>query len=111
MSKRKFWQFHLSTAVLLMLVAGGLMFQNKIPHRLNCFSHDHPELPDVFGWPFPVIWGDGDVWLREESRQIPWSLKAPLLGVALDFGFALLVLAALAASCEHLIRRREARKR
>ena len=29
--KRRFWQFHLSTAILFMLAAGGIMWRNAIP--------------------------------------------------------------------------------
>src|SRR5947199_21744 len=73
--RRRFWQIHLSTAVLMTLIAGFAMYENIVPHRLNCFSQEHPELPDVFGWPFPIVWGNnGYVWLREDSRNIPWTL-------------------------------------
>jgi uncharacterized protein (DUF2062 family) len=35
-SKRRFFQIHLSTAVVLMFVAGGLMWANLVPHRTEC---------------------------------------------------------------------------
>ena len=108
--KRRLWQIHLSTAVLMMFFAGGIMYENKIPHRLHCFTSEHPELPDVYGWPFPVFWGDGWVILREESPRIPWTLRSVSLGVTLDFISAMMMLAAAAFFCEFLIRRRERRK-
>lgn len=42
--KRRFWQIHLSTAVIVMLVAGGFLYLNTLPvFRADEF---------IFGWPY-----------------------------------------------------------
>src|SRR5690242_10785646 len=70
--KRKLWQFHLSTAILLMFVAGGMYYVNSIKSTgcLNAngmrpvaviryvpdgtrIKSDEDNLPMICGWPFP----------------------------------------------------------
>ena len=96
--------------MVLMFAAAGLMFQNSKPYRLHCFVSEHPELPPVRGWPFPAIWGNGDIWLREESKLIPFTLRQgyPALGISLDIAFFLAVLGGMAFVCEWWIRRSKA---
>lgn len=105
---RRFWQFHLSTAIMLMFVAGvlvGLCFE---PRRYYGLSHEHPELPNVYGWPFPFLWGNGEIWLREESRFVLWSLRLPLLGMIANVAIDVGILLAAAIVWERFIRRRSA---
>jgi hypothetical protein len=45
--KRRFFQIHLSTAVVLMFVAGGLMWLNMIQHWILAGRG-----PNAYGWPY-----------------------------------------------------------
>jgi len=106
--KRKFWQIHLSTAVLLMLVAGTILYKATQFRRCpKAISWD-------MGWPldaieaFPKYNGEGDV-ERDDSSQYPikfryyvadWECLA--IDVVIDVGIVL----SLAFVCEWLIRRR-----
>jgi hypothetical protein len=83
--KRSFWQFHLSTAVALMITAGCLLPFNII--RIRTALNQRPIASHVNG-----------------SQMSP----ADLMGTAIVF--SALVLFLIAFVCEWLIRRREARK-
>lgn len=49
--KRRFWQIHLSTALVLMLLASGFVYLN-----VHSVLH-HPNMSEV-GWPHPAVgWG------------------------------------------------------
>jgi len=55
--KRRFWRIHLSTAIVQMFVAAGLLFANMTPrveqrpHFLSLFEEQIPYLRG-YGWPW-----------------------------------------------------------
>jgi hypothetical protein len=93
--KRRFWQIHLSTAVVLMFASGIVLMVNSIPF-------DYGQLPSGGsaldrGWP---------IHFHDEPD---YSDIHPVF-VAFDVGAAATFLAVIYLFCEYLIRRREARK-
>lgn len=108
--KRRFWQLHLSTAVLLMLVAGGLLALNtKQSHcRLNAEWNAF-----VNGWPFVYRFELTDLAPENELESIPylWDYEAiKTLNLILDVVIASVILVSVGSLCEWLIRRREANR-
>jgi hypothetical protein len=122
--KRKWFQIHLSTAIVLSMVAGSLL-------GLNLWRRDVP--PDdlisdaiVSGWPFPTVtyaeWSDEEIPQFSFSRQ-PFTytelrFKHPLEnpqwhynGIILNALIGLGMLAITASVYEHLARRREPREK
>jgi hypothetical protein len=125
MSTRRFWQIHLSTAVVLMVVASGLVFLNIGPRWLPPDSKNlhyetlqlspeaaleigqkelvlGTEYHSARGWPALAIMN----WRRGHVSDSDWNI----LGVAINSVVALITLIIVSVICELLIRRREARK-
>jgi hypothetical protein len=131
-SKRKLWQIHLSTAVAMTIVTGGLIGVNVRPtsasiscamNAMNLLSTDGSggigefRRYQYFGW--PLVWlesvdnvrSSGGAWVASDDVKpqlyLPRQSRLPLL-------FNVLILAAMILSMgivlEWLIRRREARK-
>jgi hypothetical protein len=95
--KRPWFRFHLLTAVLMLLAAGGMMLLNA-SRRLERFSfvvkpghHRHE-----YGWPATAMETFGDPYIWRAS------------GVVIDICVSVCVVMALALISESLIRRREA---
>jgi hypothetical protein len=117
--KRPWLQFHLSTAVVLMFVAAGLLWLNIMGYR----SRD--EYIIEHGWPVvfyieprqstEVLDAAGQILIRKRDSGEPYQL--PRLGVigvsrrgiAINLGFDVLLLALSAYAAEWLIRRKERR--
>ena len=125
--KRPWFQIHLSTAIVLMFVASGLMWANfsvnnaellrKIDKEnqqrqsaskkyINPFYHDQM-IPFDFaqkecGWPITAYFC--------ESQIIILAPEWRLVGVMVDATVALVLLISIAVGSERLVRRREARK-
>ena len=109
--KRRF-QIHLSTAIVLMFVAGGLIWANVTPNKnygLGC-SEGIYHKSVWYGWPFSCIF---DIklsnslfdWVGKHYRWIiDWNKSVLNLLIALLLVFLVYFL------CEWLIRRRAARK-
>ncbi len=124
--RRKRFQIHLSTAIVLMFVAGGLIWLNCLPTRgfgvrLQPWAFtdgmdeaDGPYISWSFrhGWPQSAVWTGKTMdktnrWLnRKEDNRILWFFKP----VAIDCLVAVAILFAVWFLCEWLIRRRAARK-
>jgi hypothetical protein len=51
-SKRRFWQLHLSTAVVVTVTAGFFVGLNVIPLRLDPLSEPSMTQIEQYGWPF-----------------------------------------------------------
>jgi hypothetical protein len=116
-TKRRPWfQFHLSTCVILMFVAGGLLWANVTERGFGAHFTSkglpyvvfglHPERG--LGWPLPFLkwdWevGEGELSMHFVSRlpQSCWSFVA----LAADLAVALAVLALVGLLCEWRIRR------
>jgi len=103
--KRKFWQFHLSTAVLMMFVVGGQLWTNTS-------GTDRLRIGIIyFGWPI-AFYGDAT---KATYSFLGATESAPLEGFSyLRFAenaiVNLAILAALAFLFETRIRRRESRR-
>lgn len=101
--KRAWFQIHLSTAIVLMFVAGGLMWANSTVAMR--FRYER-----VYGFPFPAIYshpmeiGDSIDSLHVQPAGIDWFCLAGNIFV----GLYLLRLTAFLS--EYIIRRRAARK-
>lgn len=73
--KRRFWQIHLSTAIVTMFVAGGLLWAN-IRNEVRHFKGGGFVV--YVGWPVPLAYDaglerDDIVWTREEF--VAYSLE------------------------------------
>ena len=96
-TRRPWFQFHLSTAVVLMFVAGGLMWANMTK---SVVMLSRPA--ESFGWPVPfLIYRVG---MKGDVYQ-DWYHAC----FVLDALLALCILLLCALSCEYLLRRRERR--
>jgi hypothetical protein len=132
--KRKFWQLHLSTAVLMMLFSGALLFANLSTYKGElrpCYGAvGNPvytadgiplrrisDIPTFYtqtycrGWPFnywKVELDTGDSHYRFVSGSD--NPRYFYRNVGLDCILGVMLLAAATFTLEFLIRRREARK-
>jgi hypothetical protein len=109
-AKRPWFQFHLSTAVVLMFVAAGLLWLNVHPSPVAPILD-----PDIdiglqvdanarpFGWPIIAVYTCG---AADTSRVAKIHQSA----AAFDLFLALSILLAAGASLEWLIRRKQRRK-
>ena len=97
--KRRWFQIHLSTAVVLMFVAGGLMWANVAEHHYNP-PLITPNGAAVFSGPrgWPIVW---DWNVISDMPRFNWG------HLALNIVACLAILAAFACACEWRIRRRE----
>lgn len=105
--KRRFWQLHLSTLLLVALLGAGIQYLNwrstrtfdywPIPHD-PLMTHSVEGPIDYYGWPKTclVVWGENFKW--------QWS-NLIVNGLA-----GLSILTAIACSSECIIRRREVRR-
>ena len=104
-------QLHFSTCIVLMFVAGGLLWANVRPQSIEVeLSNDVPLNPDplvigiVRGWPttFHVEYLFAD----SNYGYLPWNRTHLLINIITN----LAILAVTAFACEWRIRRREACK-
>jgi hypothetical protein len=118
--KRRFWQFHLSTAIVLMFIVGAYVFANSYRQALRSFidfhevvEFDESSRPILYGWPANFLVqmherynvngtavGSGD-----RVSHLIW------MGLAIDIGVLAALVGLTAIGCEWFIRRREAGKR
>jgi hypothetical protein len=109
--KRKFWQFHLSTAVLLILLAGGLLWLQLCDYLAQ--RQYAPLPPGIFasyGWPVLAYKFEYNFYDQGSSVVQESVHRWKPLGVAVDALVALGVLVCAASFSEFLIRRREVRE-
>jgi hypothetical protein len=125
--KRKVWQFHLSTAVILMFAAGILMAVNY--HACTIPTEDNRIYFVAHGWPLVAY---QDLHLHElldmsqdvvggrsprQAEAIPFSKICRIdigwnrRGIVTNLFVAIVILITGVFASEWLIRRREARKR
>lgn len=132
-STRPWFQFHLTTAIVLMFVAGGLLWANLIPSRGP--YRDTPGIESrCYGWPLWCYWTislahDGDWSEVSPDAAAPgcrifystkynflWQAPGPAftdtrrLALLADVHTAILVLAVCTLTLEWFIRRRERRQ-
>ena len=123
---RKPFQIHLSTAIVMMFVAGGLIWANLFnktrcgPIRLyynGGYTDYSSVLPDktwtypTYGFPFGAIVHDTykNPYFKDAPITVLWS-EVNYLNIFLDIGFALLILFTVWFLLEWLICRHAARK-
>jgi hypothetical protein len=124
--KRRFWQIHLSTVLLSMLVMGVILLLSFAPRESRAFT-DSFKADRVQGWPieaqicivqkipYVVIvnpiksFGAGYDYGRIQYHKWP-SNSAILMWVIPDLIVAVFVASIFAFICELYIRRREGRK-
>ena len=97
-SKSRFFQIHLSTAILLTFVAGGLLWAN-VPmsqELIDIGFGDGEHLVSYRGWPC-CIYGHIEV---IEVTNSPWNVKHLLINV----GIAVAILISTAFLCEFSMR-------
>jgi hypothetical protein len=117
--KLRFWQFHLSTAIILSIVAAVILFLNiRMRQTDELFEHDNggSSIEDRCGWPF-AIYRTIPEWLiqaEEADGQSEWSQHIKdnwsYSAIAANLLVGTTILFVVLVSCEWLIRRREARK-
>jgi|SRR5579862_107822 len=110
--RRGRFQIHLSTAIVMMFVAGGLIWANvtKQPSRVTRWSElekTDPMYLDAYGWPCVV---KAIVIFETSDGELDWYPMPLGWSIAIDVAVALLILFAVWSVCEWLIRRRAARK-
>ncbi|MCY3018240.1 MAG: hypothetical protein NTW87_04305 [Planctomycetota bacterium] len=99
-------QFHLSTAIILMFVAGGLLWANMRPFDSYIVANMLPVKPAelTLAYGFPFCYGrDWVGWVKDDGSHI-WDWRYGNL--VLDILVALAILLATAILCEWLTRRR-----
>ncbi|HLX62576.1 MAG TPA: hypothetical protein VKX17_14965 [Planctomycetota bacterium] len=116
---RKRFQIHLSTAIVLMFVAGALIWANICAFGLIERFAPNPGQDwlhfrrKIFGFPFPGVnaWQDmAQYHGRSDVPFVPNRYSVNGLAVALDVAIFLAILFAVWFLLEWLIRRRAARK-
>jgi hypothetical protein len=108
--KRRWFQFHLSTLVVFVLVAGALVHLDLSEDGPYKTSYGWPYYEgSSYGWPwaayeirhkFPRVLVEGHFTLAKEGRVIGEGLLGDIL-------FAVFVLAAVGVLCEVIIRRKK----
>jgi len=99
-SPRRFWQLHLSTALLLMLFSGGFLWLNLVPVERDEMLDDQTVLTMERGFP-----------MRFQQRVVQAGQLREAFGTAaLVFNVAVGIVALvwIAVVCEWMIRRKSA---
>jgi hypothetical protein len=126
-NKRRFWQLHLSTAVLMMLYSAGFVGLNATPRSDTSHYGNYSILyiEEWYGWPREFVWRQ--TWPETKMRPAEvgsmicgysyqrrrWpgcGLAYALWGALPNLFVCMAGLAAVVFVSEHLIRRREGRK-
>ena len=110
--RRSRFQFHLSTAIVMMFAAGGLMWSNtweRIDYRFE------PNRYDIriryYGFPFQAYsqWVSSLPPLPPPFDQYQWYNGISWMAI-IDLAIALIILFSVWCACERLIRLRASRK-
>jgi hypothetical protein len=111
--KRRWFQIHLSTAIVMMFVAGGLLWINlKEPSDEPVFEKDVNYVIHGRGWPLPtcrivVVAGESPRKAFLSAQRHGNEHESILL---IDAAIALTIVWMTGMGLESIIRRREARK-
>ena len=108
--KRRWFRFHLSTAILLSLTTGALMWANYVSVACDEPDTDYPDYAGIqhhvsskrLGW--PVVYTQ----LYDNGHRLN-ELKTMVIPL-INFAIAIAIIALVASLSEYTIRRREARK-
>jgi hypothetical protein len=109
--KRKFWQFHLTTAFLIMMTASGFVWINCVREDDAWDYGDERYLYWHYGWPTEIfcVQNDWDFSRKKDGGKVV-STHIYLSGIVKNVTVLILALGILAFISEYLIRRREGRK-
>jgi len=117
--KRPWFQFHLSTAVVLMFVAGGLMCANIEGRRGTFYVEAHKDgheynkmVAHLYGWPFVLCEYMTEEECREYNGFADWTIPAPIYCIVvlpLNLVCCLTILASVAVLLEWHIRFKSAK--
>ncbi len=114
--KRPWFQIHLSTVVVMTVVAGILIWANMRHWADRNYMHAMMGIPaKAFGWPVEAAWfkslkGDGTNWIilfPSGTRIFPMSSEAWWKVYFPNMATAGVILVCAGLCCEYLIRRRE----
>ena len=115
-TRRSWFQLHLSTAIVMMVVAGGLLWMNLhrrpgepnlAPDSEQYYGTIYPSNYDAYGWPHGIT-----LWFNSETNEhtvFTFRHPAYLLPIVIDVLVALLILFVVWRCCEYVVRRREVR--
>ena len=101
--KRPWFQYHLSTAVILMFVAGGLLWMNMTPYQNYLYRND-----TIYGWPLACY-----VQTRDYLDYIGLAtfcfhdVGLLYINLLINIMVNLGIIVAIAIMCEYPIRRKE----
>ena len=106
--KRPWFQFHLSTAIVLMFVAGGILWAN-LQERIVYEFYADLIFCEVHGRGLPLCFQrlTSQTEGSDEVTHLYGTMSWRYDGLAVDLVLALVVLLAVGSICEWLIRRRE----
>jgi len=118
--RRRWFQIHLFTAIVLMFVCGGIIGKN-ISSRNFVFAYEGPTPAAEklvirsywWGWPEVLFWGDETIPYKDvDNFNVEGVRVGPIQwgGLLIDISTALGLLCGSIVACEFAIRRREARK-
>jgi hypothetical protein len=119
--KRRWFQIHLSTAVVLMLAAGILLWANIGRSREYIVDYDFTRTPPLpilnsyvsYGWPVSAELGPPSILFVVDGSGINLPIELPRTNYArawLNVPIALALLMLMCVACEHIVGRREAPK-
>ena len=104
--KRKFWQFHLSTAFLMMVTASGFTWANCVRDDIrSVYLEDRPYGECYYGWPTAILYVQTDL-----DKERVKTTTVYVDGIVKNVGILILALGIVVCLNEELIRRREARQ-
>lgn len=100
----KRFQFHLSTAIVLMFVAGFVLSANMSEHKLKVIKIGRSGWKDYFeyGWPFPLLNSTQEYGIEV---RYPAQGAFDIRGIILNFQTLLLLLFVVWLLCEWVIPR------
>jgi hypothetical protein len=114
-SRRRWFEIHLVTAIVMQFAVGGLLWANLCGRFPDMPENSFLIHPTLYGWPVtgaernypkPVFdVGEGSV-----SDELSEGFSYSVTGIVSDAVVALVIVAFVSLFCEALIRRREARK-
>jgi len=107
--KRAWLQFHLSTAILMMFVAGGLLWANLYTYESSLWPGECVDPPEGAGYVPPIVWpahGWPFCFYRDTNIFWRWHLGNLMLDGLIAFAILLLV----AICSERPIRDRDVRE-
>ena len=99
--KRPWFQIHLSTAVVLMFAAGGLMWANSTKYFVFTSRDDHQV--GCRGWPITMWWSDPSI-INPKGSENDYEPVFSFLNASLNALVAIAILLAICFRCERRLK-------